>query len=78
MSLSITTLTQAVLVSWLLRHRGLPTLILGQIEITYHRSQSSICFAEILQFYRRCLGPPVFRNKLGGTGMTHRKKGWTG
>jgi hypothetical protein len=41
------------------------------LKITYHRPQSSVCFGEIMQFYQRCVGPPVLRNNLIMIGMAH-------
>ena len=53
----------------------------GPLEIflknSYHSPQSKVYFGEILQFRRKCLGPPVFQNELGKAGVAHRKLGKT-
>jgi hypothetical protein len=46
------------------------------LKITYHRQQSCVCFGEIMQFYQRCLGPPVIRDKLVVIGMECLMLGW--
>jgi hypothetical protein len=46
------------------------------LKITYHRPQNSIRFSEIMQFYQRCLGPPVLQKELVVVEMAHLMLGW--